>query len=332
MAPDPSGRVGEHQPTIPAWNRYNLPVRLRHFVSGLIVLGAPAAAPVLSCPPQTVVTLRPPTVAAADTRAPGWDAAYLVLRVSNYLAGYLEDFSSVVAEEDYQQEMDDARSNVHAGRKLVSDLLLVRVDGPDVWVPFRDVISVDGKPVRERGQRLFNLFLKDPAKAMHDGLRITKEGARYNVGSVYRTVNVPTLPLVFLMPSHIAGFRFQTGGEEPVDGMPTARIDYKEVGHPTVTRRPTSGRGTDLPASGSLWVDRSTGRIVKTRVSITDGIFWMETTVTYRRDERLDLWVPAEMTETYRQRQETITCTARYSNFRRFQVTTTEQIKRGSER
>ncbi len=278
------------------------------------------------------MTLRPPSVVPGDSREPGWETAYLVNRVSNYVVGYLADFSSVVAEEVYEQQMDDFASNARAGRKLVSDLLLVRVDGPDVWIPFRDVISVDGKPVREREERLRSLFLKDPGKAMQDGLRITKEGARYNVGSVYRTVNVPTLPLVFLMPARIAGFRFQSGGEEPVDGVTTMRIDYREVGHPTVMRRTMSGAGGDLPASGSLWIDPSTGRIARTRVATTDSIFRMEATVTYRRDDRLDLWVPAEMTETYRQRSETVTCTARYSNFRRFQVTTTEQIKRGSER
>jgi len=311
-------------------------VRLRHLVGGLLVVCALGAAPALSCPPQTVVTLRPPSAAAGEARARGWETAYLLVRVSNYLASYLQQFSSVVAEEDYEQQLDKAVKTVlvnapyHVSRRVVSDLLLVRVEGPDVWVPFRDVISVNGKPVREREERLRKLFLEDPARAMQDGLRITEEGARYNLGSVYRTLNFPTLPLVFLMPSHIAGFRFESGGEEPVDGATAIQIDYKEAGHPTVMRQANSR--ADLPASGSLWVDPVSGRIIRTRVITTDGTFHMETTVTYGLDERLDLWVPVEMKETYRQRDETITGTARYSNFRRFQVTTTEKIKGGSER
>jgi hypothetical protein len=66
---------------------------------------------------------------------------------------------------------------------------------------------------------------------------------------------------------------------------------------------------------------------VKTEVETTDGLFRVEMSVVYRPDERLGLWVPAEMRETYTSGSERIYGKAAYGNFRRFQVKTETVIK-----
>jgi hypothetical protein len=251
-------------------------------------------------------------------------------RISDYLDSYMHAFSNVVVEEDYYQRIVTQGAPLPGrpnSRRLRSDLLLVRTDGPEGWTPFRDVFEVNGVRVRDREDRLRKLFLEKPETAMAEGLRITQEGARYNIGRIYRTINLPTLPLVFLMPANLASFRFEGRGEEVVEGIRAWRLDYEEIGRPTVVRQADTGR--DLPSAGSLWLDPLTGRIVKTVVRNGDEAFRMEATVVYRPNDALGIWTPAEMRETYWMINgtERIMGTATYSHFRRFQVTTLEIIK-----
>jgi hypothetical protein len=210
-------------------------------------------------------------------------------------------------------------------RRLLSDLMLLRVEGPNVWIPFRDVQVVAGRRVSDREDRLRTLFLEEPGRALREARRITEESTRYNIGSVYRTINLPTVALIFLMPAHIGSFRFVGRGEETLDSMPAFRIDYLEVGRPTVMRRASALQ--DMPAEGSLWVDRATGRILRTRIAVSEKTFRMETVVDYAPSDTLAIWVPATMTEKYVRGSEVITGVAKYENFRRFQVTTEETIK-----
>ena len=80
---------------------------------------------------------------------------------------------------------------------LKSDFLLVRPPGAERFVEFRDVFEVDGRPVRDRQDRLTRLFLDTSANT--DRIRaIIEDSARYNIGNIPRNVNTPMLPLVFL--------------------------------------------------------------------------------------------------------------------------------------
>jgi hypothetical protein len=284
------------------------------------------AGPAAGAPGPGVPT-RAPTTAARSRVPPDPELQAVLGRVSEYLDGFLRDFSNVVAEEDYRQRVMGVTNTLVRAQHLRSDLLIVRTSDAEGWIPFRDVFEVNDVPVRDREDRLRKLFLEKPDTAIAEGLRITQEGARYNIGRVYRTINLPTLPLVFLMPANLPSFQFERRGEETVEGLRAWRIDYREVGRPTVVRQRDTGR--NMPSTGSLWIDPLTGRIVRTLVSAGDEAFTMQTTVTYRRSEALGIWAPAEMRETYRMMNgaETIVGVATYSHFRRFQVSTQESIK-----
>jgi hypothetical protein len=263
-----------------------------------------------------------------DTPLPAPDPQLdaVLARMLEYLEIYMLDFANVVAEEDYHQRVSSASFRARS-QHIRSDLLLVRTPGPDGWIPFRDVFEVNDQKVRDREDRLRKLFIDRPAPdAVQEGLRITREGARYNIGRVDRTINLPTMPLVFLMPTHLSKFQFERKGDEVVEDVPTTRLDYRELGRPTVIRQTTTNR--DMPSSGSLWVDPLTGRIVKTLVRTGDEAFRVEMIVTYRRNDALGIWTPAEMNERYTMINgtETIIGEAKYSNYRRFQVSTQESI------
>ena len=83
---------------------------------------------------------------------------------------------------------------VSARRQIAADLLMVKTDN-GLFTNYRDVAAVDGKPVKDRGERALALFTSGNAPAHATLARVAQEGARYNLGTLRRTLNVPTLPL-----------------------------------------------------------------------------------------------------------------------------------------
>jgi hypothetical protein len=81
---------------------------------------------------------------------------------------------------------------------------------------------------------------------------------------------------------------------------------------------------------GQLWIEQETGAVVKTAMTAADPAVRATVTVTFRRDEELAIWVPQQMDEYYKAQNalDEIFATATYSNVRRFQVNTDEQIRK----
>lgn len=238
------------------------------------------------------------------------------------MAAFVHDFGNVVAEEDYVQRLIRGGSNE---RRLKSDLLLIVTRAEVGWTQYRDVFEVDGRPVRDREQRVQKLFLENPTAAPRLALEISNEGARYNVGSLYRNINTPTLPLEYLSAQRIGGLSFWRDGEETVEGVKAVKLAFEEVSRPTLVQ-PDNARA-DVPAKGIYWIDPSTGRILRTRISLTTERAEMTTTVSYKMAENLGLWVPSEMHERYTATTEEIEGHATYKNFRSFMVTTETKVK-----
>src|SRR5688572_7423446 len=81
-----------------------------------------------------------------------------VARLDAYLADYQERLANVVAEEAYRQwvEQGPATRRSTTSRMLRSDFALT-LAGNQQWVGYRDTFDVDGKPVRDRDERLERL-------------------------------------------------------------------------------------------------------------------------------------------------------------------------------
>jgi len=60
--------------------------------------------------------------------------------------------------EHYRQRYQNAPLGQPSGRDLVAELALVKTSDTIGWVGFRDVVSVDGKPIQDRQDRLMALF------------------------------------------------------------------------------------------------------------------------------------------------------------------------------
>lgn len=255
----------------------------------------------------------------------------IIAQASGYLARYDAALSALVAEEEYTQKLlvrSAGPTVISPGqtRRLVSDFMLVRFKDGEPWTPFRDVLSVDGKPVRDRDARLERLFLQPGAEAAKNAARISDEGARYNLGRLRRTVNVPVLALEFLRPVNAARCRFQQPHRERLDGEDAWRIDFKEQDKGTTLIR--DGRNDkNVPAAGTFWVRASDGAVLRTIVKMGNAITNSEIDVRYCAAASLSVLVPCRMSEKYYNRGEQITGVASYSNVRQFTVTTSESIK-----
>ncbi len=268
-----------------------------------------------------IVALSIPTTHAAVQQP---DAATLLARAAAYLDSYERAFSVVVAEETYVQELQiDARpttrsygmdQTVRKERTLRSDVLQTSI-GQREWVAFRDVYDVDGKVVRDRDTRLQKLFVDTPAQALEQARRIVAESARFNLGTLRRDINVPTMALTYLRGSNQSRSAFTVGGRKDVGGVPAVILDFKERSKPTIIR----AADADLPATGHFWIDPDTGRVLKSEVSVADRRSSAKITVTYGAVPKLTVWAPILMIEEYTG-PETIRAQATYSNFRQFAV------------
>jgi hypothetical protein len=259
----------------------------------------------------------------------------VLARSSDYVVEYGHELASVLAEERYSQRLV-LRSNrtTFQSRELQSEIAFVRLPESTEWLSFRNVTTVDGTPIPEADGRLARVFQESSNTLLARAHAIAGESARYNLGPITREINVPTTALHFLHPNHKSGCRFEKDGEEEADGERAWVVRFRERERGSLITR---GDGRNLPAEGRLWIVPVDGRVVRTELVVKDfvrggGADSKATIhVRWRRDAALDLWVPAELSETYEGPWRTMTTprgsdrydiegTATYSNYRRFTV------------
>ncbi len=271
----------------------------------------------------------------------------LLDRAAWYLDFFIDQFENVVAEESYVQDANTllpsyfpvgGRGGIalpapSAGelsrarhRDLRSDFLLVKSPDTLALVPFRDVIEVDGIPVGDRQQRLAKLFLNSTSgDAMTLATRIGNEGARYNLGNMRSTIGNPVLALGVLQASYQSRFKFSIGKEDRTVAPGVWWIDYQEKSSPAMVR---GEAGIDLFAHGRIWIEGTSGRVLKTQLSVEQPAIRAQITTTFRLDDRFTIAVPSEMREIYQFNSGSkITTVASYGRFRRFDVRADENIR-----
>jgi hypothetical protein len=125
---------------------------------------------------------------------------------------------------------------------------------------------------------------------------------------------MPSMPLTFLTSENRSRSAFREIGQERVAEIDAVVLEFQETAKPTLVK---SGP-RDLPARGKLWVDRSTGRVLKASARFGARDFSSEMTVTFAPVEKLNIWAPAEMKDSSENSKELISGLAVYTNYRRF--------------
>lgn len=258
-------------------------------------------------------------------------------RAAAYVTDYQSRLAGIVAEEHYRQNAIGTQRRggpaTRQFRELRSDLLLVKGGSEGSWLQFRDVFEVDRKPIRDRDERLYKLFIGAPADAATQAEAIQAESSRYNIGPIMRTINMPILALVFFDRANQSRFEFKkgkAGNARRFADMATEGdvwlVEYRETLRQTVVR---GAGGKDIPSHGRVWLDHTNGRFLRTELISEDTEIRALIDVTYQAAAGLDLLVPGEMRERYelRRTESRIDGRAQYSRFRQFTVTTSEKPK-----
>jgi hypothetical protein len=258
-------------------------------------------------------------------------------RVAHYVRRFEDQFALVVSDEEYEQKdvvAREGRIRSRLTRRMRSEMMFAWLPEQETWLIARHVLVVDGAPVHDGAEPLDALSQGGP-EVRTRLRRLRDEGARFNIGSVYRNFNDPTLVLQFLDPTYQSRFTFSMMGKEKVNGVDAWKIAFAEGAQPTLIQTPTS----DLLSNGLIWIDRADRGVVRTSLTIKDATTntRADIVVDYRANAKLDLSVPARMVESYEQQsivnraspgappwlvtmRERIECVATYSNYRRFET------------
>jgi hypothetical protein len=248
-----------------------------------------------------------------------------------YVNGYEQGLTSVLADETYTQQIRaqmPADPSMPRTRRLTSETFFMFASGSREWMAIRDVIAVDGQPVEDRPDIRAQLR-EIPVSQV--GATLKNHNARFNLGRLFRNFNEPTLSLLPLDANHRDNFTFERKSVD-IDGDATlVKIAFSEK-----SSGPTLIRDLNLhhvPSKGELLIEAGTGRVRRASLDVRIGAIHAQMWTTYARDEKLGMWVPVAFNEHYERGREPsgaaklnadyedVLCEAKYTNFRRFDVT-----------
>src|SRR5262245_51648235 len=272
-----------------------------------------------------LLTMLLATGAVAQQNAPDLDV--VLRRAADYVTQYEADLGNLIGSEEYVQNVawlaPSARGNLQVvkkgQRRISSDFLIIQVGAE--WVALRKVNRVDGAKVPQTEASFEEAFDDSSAANAKRLAQMKDESTRYNIGDVVRDINLPTEALKVLRKSEISRFSFEKTGTSKVEGVETWNIRFRELSSPTLV---LGKDGRFLLSHGTLWIEPSTGRILKTEFLVEDPYAMppikARTLVSYTEGTRTKILVPKLMTERYETEYQTIDCTAYYTNFRPFEV------------
>ena len=251
----------------------------------------------------------------------------VLARLGAYLLDYETKVFELVAEERYKQWVK--RRSGYGGdtilrRNLRSTYFLVRLPDGHAWFGFRDVVHVDGRDVTREGRPMAQVLSERTASAYDEALAIMRGNAKYNIGDIYRTINVPLQALDLLHPQNRTRLDFHADGRGRVGGQETAIVGFQERSVPTLPTLVSDGFGGELLARGRVWIEPATGAVLRTELGFNGRAarFLKDSSirVDYRRDPKLQVLLPTEMEETYGLEIEVLHGEATYRNYRRFET------------
>jgi len=247
----------------------------------------------------------------------------ILLRAAAFVQDVSAALSGVVADESYDQELfaqfADTGINRRASRRAVrSEALFMRVPVASQWMFVRNVLTVDGRPVPDSGDRLDRLLRGSDLEAGAALRRLQQENARFDIGPVVRTLGDPTFALRYLDLDSQKRFTFSRAGSKRIGSVNATMLTYRERRRPFVV---TVDR-MDAQSSGTMWIDDANGAVLRTSLQVTwpsgRGTF-ASIVVEFEKEARLGIWAPSRMSEQYNSRSgQTTKGTASYANFRRF--------------
>lgn len=238
---------------------------------------------------------------------------------SKYVADYQEAFAFLVADEVYLQQLieDDLPTQM---RRLEGELFMTYLEADGEWITVHDVAKVDGRPLADR-EDLRRLLQSDNVRGVVS--RVANRNAQFNIGTIVRNFNEPTLPLLILEEKRLENSRFRRVGLASDGDATLVTISFEERERTTLIRSATGG---SVQSKGTFVIEAGSGRVRESTMELEDGPVKARLVTTYAPDEKLELWVPVTFREHYQRRHrsgkvETVNGESTYSNYRRFLAT-----------
>ena len=282
--------------------------------------------------------------------------ADLLAQVGKYVRGFQHDFATVLSDESYQQK--EIYSAQIAGKEksrgpsasMQSEMLFLWMPEEREWLAVRNVLSVDRKPVPDSRARLEQWLASSTPGAMGRLRNLRDESARFNIGRLTRNTSDPTLALKVVDPAYQSAIRrSRWRAARLINGITVLKLAFVERDQtPTMI----SVDGYPVTSRGAVWVTPS-GIVMRTRLELhrsqdagrrldagvlTDGTGswaagcrsgWTRSTCSIRTNRRSAPLLKAAtnggrlngrkmvVAKGFR---ETITCSATYTNYRRFET------------
>ena len=260
-----------------------------------------AAAAVLALPACSTAVAQPaPTALARE-------------RVAAYVQRFIDDLTNVVAEERYVQEFRRATDR----RRLRSDFLLVKYPGEERrYQTFRDVLEVDGRPVRDQQARITQLFLEPFASAVKRAEEIEVASFRQSLRRG-RLVD-PLQTIAYLQAFYQPQWEFTVASADSRAGAEVIELNFTQI---------TPAGQSLIPLRGKALVTEQTGRVIRTELTAGSGSNVRVTTTEFAFNAALGIDVPVRLRDEMPvSGGDEFIGTAEYANFRRFQVRAEEEI------
>lgn len=270
----------------------------------------------------------------------------LVTRHVANARAYDAAFRNLTAEETKISEEFERDGRLKQRRVTVSDLVVYQSPRDQLdTTEYRDIRSVDGKPIEKRGQRALELFGRvSQAKSLEQELElIDRESQRFELH--YRVVG-STVHQVIGTPQARIDIAFHWAGRERIGDHEVNVIDYEQRQNQSLDAYHAGMGVTAMSGRGRLWLDAETAQLRRARWELVgqhpafpDPLVLIRSVHDYT-DSRLGILVPArivfEWFESARwtpksKQPPMFTLVARtaftYGAFRKFEVTTQELIE-----
>jgi hypothetical protein len=234
-------------------------------------------------------------------------------RVAAYVQQFVDNLTNVVAEERYVQEFRRASDR----RRLRSDFLLVKYPGDERrYQTFRDVLEVDGRPVREQQARITQLFLEPFASAVERAGEIEVASFRQSLRRG-RLVD-PLQAIAYLQAFYQSQLEFTVAPADRRAGGDMIELTFTQI---------TPAGVSLIPFRGKALLVEQTGQVIRTELTAGSGSNVRVTTTEFGFNAALRIDVPVRLRDEMPvSGGDDFIGTAEYTNFRRFQVRAEQEI------
>jgi hypothetical protein len=161
--------------------------------------------------------------------------------------------------------------------------------------------------------------------------RDTRKAAFRDSSRTLLITNGFTSMLLIIHPAYETSYTFEPAGEESIDGVTFAKINFKAVpGASSPAALQLRGQNYPIPLSGTIWIEQQTGSVAKLIASMDSslsdlGLQGMRSEIHYAtvhfHDPEESYWMPVSAVidvETHRQHWRNI---HRFAGYKRFRAT-----------